>query len=137
MEPVYRLAPNEYLKQWADDQHRWIRIIRRDNADWVELTPDAERAIGWVEDLNRRSFIGTGSRFMSVVQLLSELTTRSVADPEQRIRELESQRRRIDEEIKRIQQTGEVERLTATQLIERFFQAEDNARRAAARFRRS
>lgn len=127
-EPVYRLASNEYLKQWADDQHRWIRIIRRDNADWVELTPDAERAIGWVEDLNRRSFIGTESRFMSVVQLLSELTTRSVADPEQRIRELESQRRRIDEEIKRIQQTGEVERLTATQLIERFFQAEDNAR---------
>lgn len=23
-EPVYRLASNEYLKQWADDQHRWI-----------------------------------------------------------------------------------------------------------------
>lgn len=127
-EPIYKKTATEYLKQWADEQHQWIRVIRRDNADWVELTPDAERAIGWVEELNRRSFIGTESRFMSVVQLLKELTTRSVSDPEQRILELESQRNQLDAEIDRIRVTGEVDRLTSTQLAERFFQAVDNAR---------
>ena len=57
----YPLAATAYLKQWSDEEHQLLRIIVRgsDDETTVELTADAERAIGWVEELYRREFVGT------------------------------------------------------------------------------
>lgn len=76
---LYPLGAAAYLKQWSDDEHQLIRIIVRgsDDATTVELTAEAERALGWVEDLYRREFVGTESRFLSIFQLLEEIAVRS------------------------------------------------------------
>jgi len=50
----YGRTAQEYLTQWADQQHRFIRIVA--DGPSVELTSDAERAIGWLEDLHPQSF---------------------------------------------------------------------------------
>ena len=49
----------------------------------------------------------TESRFNRIMSEMQNLTQGVNADPESRIRELESKRQEIDEQIRRIQETGE------------------------------
>lgn len=127
---LYPLGAAAYLKQWSDDEHQMIRIIVRgsDDETTVELTADAERAISWIEELYRREFIGTESRFLSIFNLLEEIVARSTEDVEQRLAQLEHERAAIESEIDRIRANGRVEPLTSTQVKERFLQVGEVAR---------
>jgi hypothetical protein len=127
---MYPLGAAAYLKQWSDEEHQLLRIIVRgsDDETTVELTADAERAISWVEELYRREFVGTESRFLSIFSLLEEIVARSTEDVEQRLAQLEQERAAIDVEIARIRESGRVEPLTSTQVKERFLQAGEVAR---------
>lgn len=127
---MYPLAALAYLKQWSDDEHQLVRIIVRgsDNDTSVELTADAERAISWVEELYRHEFVGTESRFLSILNVLEEIAVRSTDDAHKRLTQLEHERAAIDAEIARIRESGQVEQLTPTQVRERFFQASEMAR---------
>ncbi len=124
-EERYPNSAENYLKAWASDDSGWVRVVRRDDGDWVELTPESERALGWLQDMNQRTFVGTESRFMSIFHLLEEIAIRSNEDPQARIEQLEVQRAQLDVEIERIRQTGQVETLTPTQVRERFYQVVD------------
>jgi hypothetical protein len=127
---LYPLGAAPYLKQWSDEEHQLIRIIVRgsDDETTVVLTADAERAISWVEELYRREFVGTESRFLSIFNLLEEIVARSTENVEQRLAQLEQERALIDAEIARIRASGRVEPLTSTQIKERFLQAGEVAR---------
>ncbi len=120
----------DYLRQWASEEQRLIRIYAQGSEaeEVVELTRDAERAIGWVEELERRPFVGTESRFLTIFSLLEEIVARSTADPETRLKQLERDRDAIQREIDEIQETGTVKQFSTTQIKERFLQAEDTAR---------
>lgn len=124
---AYRSA-TAYLKEWADEAHRIVRIVSRGNGDFVELTADAERAIGWVEGLYRREFVGTESRFLSIFNLLEEIIARSTEDVPTRLEQLERQRDALQQEIDSIRAAGRVEPFTDTQIRERFLQAGEVAR---------
>lgn len=127
---LYPLGAAAYLKQWSDDEHQLIRIVVRgsDDETTVELTADAERAISWVEELYRREFVGTESRFLAIFNLLDEIVARSTEDVEQRLAQLEQERAAIEAEIDQIRESGRVEPLTSTQVKERFLQAGEVAR---------
>jgi hypothetical protein len=127
---IYPLGAAAYLKQWSDEEHQLLRIIVRgsDDETTVELTADTERAISWVEELYRREFVGTESRFLSIFNLLDEIVARSTEDVELRLAQLEQERAAINAEIVRIRESGRVERLTSTQVKERFLQAGEVAR---------
>ncbi len=88
---MYPLGAAAYLKQWSDEEHQLVRIIVRgsDDETTVELTPDAERAMSWVEELYRHEFVGTESRFLVIFNLLEEIVARSTEDVEQRLAKLE------------------------------------------------
>ena len=127
---LYPLGAAAYLKQWSDDEHQLIRIVVRgsDDETTVELTADAERAISWVEELYRREFVGTESRFLAIFNLLEEIVSRSTEDVEQRLAQLEQERAAIEAEIGHIRESGRVEPLSSTQVKERFLQAGEVAR---------
>lgn len=127
---IYPLSAAAYLKQWSDEEHQIVRIIVRgsDDETTVELTADAERALGWVEELYRHEFVGTESRFLVIFNLLEEIVARSTEDVEQRLAKLELERAAIDAEIARIRESRQVEPLTSTQVKERFLQAGEVAR---------
>src|SRR4051812_39869885 len=59
-----RRSPKEYFNKWCDDQ--LLRKTFNSSDDPVfTLTPAAEKAIAWLEDLKRREeFVGTESRFL-------------------------------------------------------------------------
>lgn len=124
-----------YLTEWADDQHRFIRIVS-DEQPVVELTADTERAIGWLEELHAQPFVGTESRFLSIVQMLRDMVYHSTEDPDLRLQQLEQQRDELQRQIDMIYQTGEVDdRYTTTQIKERFFEVCAQARQLLRDFR--
>jgi hypothetical protein len=99
-----------------------------------DLTPATEQVIDWIADLQVREFVGTESRLLTVFQLLQDIVNRSEHDPQARIELLEQQKDVIDKEIQAIQR-GELDVLDPTQMRERFFQAEDTARKLLSDFR--
>jgi hypothetical protein len=134
---VYPRSAAAYLKTWCDEDHRLLRSYYESGSDEpvYELTPAAERVIGWFEDLQPAEFIGAESRFLRIFGLLEEIVGRGGADVATRLAQLEQQKAEIEREIEAIQRTGAVERLTETQIKERFQEASDVARRLLADFR--
>lgn len=129
-------AAREYLAEWADNAHGWLRRYYPPDSDepHYDLTPAAERAIHWLAGLEQRAFVGAESRLKVVFDLLRQIVEGSETDPEARIAELERRRSLLDAEIERIR-AGSLELLEPTQVRERFMQAADTARALLADFR--
>lgn len=133
---LYRGKAQTYLDTWCNSDHQFLKryYLTKDDDPVFELTPGTNRAIGWLEDLNRREFIGTESQFLEIFALLKEIVTKSTEDPAVRLEELEKQKAAIQKEIDTIKQTGEVERYSEAKLKEWFLKANDVARRLLADF---
>jgi hypothetical protein len=126
-----------YLRTWCDDDHRFLRRYYPAGSDdpVYELTPDSERAIAWLEELQKSSFIGTESRFLRIFDLLQEIVTYGTEDVAARLAQLEKEKLQIETQIEGIQTSGQIEQYSQTQIKERFFEANDVARRLLADFR--
>jgi hypothetical protein len=128
-----RSAKN-YLDDWSKEQ-RLLRIyLDSDDTLLVELTPDAERSMRWLEELRQRPFVGTESRFRIIFSTLNEIVTNSSTDPEERLTYLRRQQEALQREIDEILETGEVRRLNETQIRERYMQTNENAQRLLSDF---
>lgn len=127
---VYPRAASAYLKQWCDEEHRYLRTYTRGGSDEqvAELSADTERALDWVEDLHRHNFIGTESRFLHIFGLLTEIVRMSTVDVDERLAQLEQQQAALQREIDAIRATRQIESYTPTQVKERFLQACDVGR---------
>ena len=126
-----------YLRLWCDDDHRFLRrYYEADSDDPVyELTPETERAIAWVEELQKSDFVGTESRFLRIFDLLQEIVTYGTEDVAARLAQLEKEKAQLQAQIDEIKATGQIEQYSQTQIKERFFEANDVARRLLADFR--
>lgn len=126
-----------YLRTWCDDDHRFLRRYYETGNDEpvYELTPDTERAIAWLEELQKSDFVGTESRFLRIFDLLQEIVTYGTEDVEARLAQLEKEKAQIQAQIDAIKATGQMEHYSQTQIKERFFEANDVARRLLADFR--
>ncbi len=129
-------SARDYLLDWSDESSPYLRKYYPDQGDEAEfdLTPATEKAIEWIQDLQAREFVGTESRLLLVFRLLREIVQQTEQDPQTRITALVQQRAEIDEEISRVR-SGQVDVLDTTQVRERFFQAEDMARKLLVDFR--
>ena len=126
-----------YLRIWCDDDHRFLRRYYESGSDdpVYELTPDTERAIAWVEELQKTEFVGTESRFLRIFDLLQKIVTYSTEDVAARLAQLEKDKADIQSQIDVIKATGKIEQYSRTQIRERFFEANDVSRRLLADFR--
>jgi cell division protein FtsB len=126
---LYPLPAATYLKQWSSEEYQLLRIIARGNDDpVVELTVEAERAIGWIEERYRPAFVGTESRLRSIISLLEEIVAKSTEDVATRLRQLETERNAIQQEIDRLRASGQVPPSNSTEIKERFLLASEFAR---------
>jgi hypothetical protein len=135
-EGIYPKNARRYLEDWSDERSPFLRkyYVTGNDEPQFDLTPATEKAIEWIQDLQTREFVGTESRLLTVLQLLREIVYQSEEDPETRIEKLERRKAEIDTEIDRIR-AGRIDSLDPTQVRERFFQAEDTARKLLADFR--
>ncbi|NCD09564.1 MAG: DUF3375 domain-containing protein [Negativicutes bacterium] len=135
-ERIFPRTAKEYLDEWADDEHGWLRKFYPAGHDepYFDITSLAQKAIEWLLSLRQQTFIGTESRLITVFDLLHQIAERSESDPELRLAELERRKAELEQEISRVK-TGKVELLDDTQVKERFWQAMTIAREIMSDFR--
>lgn len=135
-EAIYPKTARQYLDDWSSGQGALLRKYYTDLGDEPELdlTPATEKAIEWLKSLEQRQFVGTESRLLTMFQLLREIVYQSEQDPTRRIAELERQKAAIEAEIERVR-AGNLQPLDATQVKERYLQAEETGRRLLGDFR--
>lgn len=128
----YKNDPLDYLQQWAK-----MGYLRRyyDVGDEpvYELTPSAENALKWLEDLDKHQFVGTHSRLLQLFSILKQLVN-STASPYDRLKKLEEDRKKLDKEIEDAKK-GVYEKTDDTRIKEDYLLAEETAKRLLADFR--
>ena len=126
----------DYLNDWAGVEKGWLRKFYATGSDepHFDLTPAAEKAIAWLESLTERSFVGTESRLLTLLELLRQMSVGSETDPQTRIADLHKRRDKIDAEIALVL-SGDVPLLDGTALKDRFQQFIQMARELLADFR--
>ncbi len=135
-EDAYPRSARQYLDDWASDERAWLRKFYPATSDdpHYDLTPSAERAISWLEGLERRQFVGTASRLMTVFELLRQLAEGTEIDPTSRIVELEKRKAQIEAEIQQIKD-GRLSLMDSTEVKDRFLLMADTARALLSDFR--
>jgi len=132
----YKLRARKYISLWCSEEKEYIRrYYNSQNVAVVELTPSLERLFSFLEEIEPKKFVGTESRFRTILFQLRELYQNINEDPETRIAQLKKQRKQIDDEIKQIQETGIVKTYTDVQVQERIEEIVRNSRSLLGEFR--
>jgi len=103
-EGTFPKAPKAYLDDWAASDVGWLRKYYPAGSDepHFDATPAVEKALGWIESLQVRSFVGTESRLNTVFELLRQMDFGAESDPDVRLTELHRRRAEIDADIERL-----------------------------------
>jgi hypothetical protein len=113
-----------YLTSWCAAETRWLhRFLEVGRAEPVyELTPHSENVLTFLDHVigNELGFIGTESRLRIVIDTLADLVVHAFDDPKRRIAHLRDEKARIEAEIDRIENDGQVNRYQPAQIRERF-----------------
>jgi hypothetical protein len=135
-----RKEAREYLNDWCGDD---FRCLRREFSEKLreyiyKLTPDAEKALSFLEELRagqRQGYTTAQSRFKNILEGLRELSREANPDPEQHIVELIDQRKKIDEIIRGIRETGTAPTLEPGEVKDRLLDLDRTVEQFVADFR--
>jgi hypothetical protein len=109
-------------KKWSETSNGFIfRYYNEDNIEMVELSTSVNRLFRYFEDIEglKNMFIGTESKFLEVLDRIKELDHNTIKNPKARIDELQKQKQKIEAEISKIEETGNVETYSHIQVAER------------------
>ncbi|MEZ5901216.1 MAG: DUF3375 domain-containing protein [Hyphomicrobiaceae bacterium] len=135
-EDAFPRDATSYLEDWASDRCGWLRRYYASGTDepLYDLTPATELALGWLQSLGPRAFIGTESRLITILELLRQLVEGTETDAGSRIETLLRQRAEIDAEMARLRE-GHVDLLSPASVRDRFAEVVATARSLLSDFR--
>lgn len=125
-----------YLADWTHESRGWLRKFYPEGSDvpHYDLTPEAEKALSWMEQLSGKRFLGTEGRLSICIDLLRQIVHGREENRELRLRELKNRKRAIEDEIARLR-AGEFSGLSDRELRERFVRFSETARELLGDFR--
>lgn len=116
--------PEQYLAAWCSGDTRWLqRLLERDRNEPVyQLTAHTEDVFVFLDRALQRDLgvVGTESRLRMIISTLADLVAGASHDPDVRLAHLHEERRRLDEEIARVQRDGVTTRYEPAAVRERF-----------------
>lgn len=126
----------KYINSWCSEEKKYLhKYYNQSRIPVVELSPSIERLFNFIENSEQKEFVGTDSRFQTILFQLRDLDQHVNADPEARIKELKNQRKKIDDEIQQIQKTGEVRTYSKVEIEERLGEISRSSRDLLSEFR--
>ena len=134
--PRFPRPAKHYLDDWSAPEKGWLRRFYPPDSDepHYDLTPAVQKALGWVDDLRARSFIGTESRLTTIFELLRQMVYGADADPAARLVDLQRRRAVIDAEIDHLE-AGDIAIADPVTQRDRYQQFARTARELLADFR--
>ena len=131
----YEEKSTKYIKDWV--REGYLSLYTDDQGqDLHSLTPEMESVLEWISSLlQKRSFVGTESRFLDIFSKLRELVQNTSENWEAKVAELENQKLKIDEQIRQLKITQTVPTYEDYQIISRFNDVNTVARSLMRDFR--
>lgn len=120
---LYPRSAREYLIEWAAPDKGWLRrFYKAGTTEQVfDITPAVAKTAFWLESLTTRSFVGTESRLLTLVNLLQQMKEGTEKDPAKQLAEVD--RKITDLKLQREQiLDGQFRALDATALKDRLQQ---------------
>ena len=115
---------DRYLSDWCSNDTRWLKRYYEPGNDEPKysLTAHTEDVLAFLDNVLDKDlgFVGTHSRLHLIISTLQELLIKGSDDPATRLEHLQKQRKKIDEQIARIEQSNEVDVEPPTLIRERF-----------------
>lgn len=129
----YSQKAAQYIEKWSNAG--FLRKYPNDNGeDLHELTSDTAKVLKWLEDLQKREFVGTNSRFRDIFSKLQQMIEQSTESAERRIEELQKKKWEIEQEINLLTLGKKPEVINDTDIKEQFYDLNKMARELLSDF---
>ena len=125
---LYPKNPKDYLDDFVGDKSGYLRKYHGlDDEALYELTPHTQKALEFLEGLEKSEFVGSRSKFNIIFELLEELEFETNLSDEERIESLEKEKENIDKKIEAIRVKKDL-RFDSSRIKEHFMLLSQTAR---------
>src|SRR5690554_2507822 len=131
---TYETKAKKYISNWTN---RGFLTNYPDEQGEVfyELSAHSSKTIDWLANLKKEEFVGTESKFNSILHQLKELVEFTNEDAEKRIQLLEEKKLVIEQQIQRIKIGEDVKVFEAFEIVPRFNQLNQSAKELLSDFK--
>ena len=118
---TYEEKAEKYIKKWIDCG--FLTNYRNEDGEiYYELSSHTSKVIDWLAGLKQEEYIGTESKFRSIINQLQELVEYTNDDREKRLQLLEERKMQIEHQIQQLQIGEEVKVYEEYEIVPRFQQ---------------
>ena len=131
---TYEEKAVKYIKKWTDSG--FLTNYRNEDGEiYYELSSHSSKVIDWLSGLKREEYIGTESKFKSIITQLRELVEYTSEDREKRRQILEDKKLEIEQQIQRLQMGDDVKIFEEYEIVPRFQQVSKLAKELLSDFK--
>ena len=131
---TYEEKAAKYIKKWTDSG--FLTNYRNEDGEiYYELSSHSTKVIDWLSGLKQEEYIGTESKFKSIINQLKELVEYTNEDREKRLQLLEDKKLEIEHQIQQLQMGEEVKVFEEYEIVPRFQQINKLAKELLSDFK--
>ncbi|MBR0176168.1 MAG: DUF3375 domain-containing protein [Bacteroidales bacterium] len=118
---TYEEKAAKFIRNWTDNGYL-TNYRNEDGEIYYELSSHSSKVIDWLAGLKQEEYIGTESKFKSIISQLKELVEYTNEDREKRLQLLEDKKLEIEHQIQRLQMGEDVKVFEEYEIVPRFQQ---------------
>ena len=118
---TYEEKAAKFIRKWTDNGYL-TNYRNEDGEIYYELSSHSSKVIDWLAGLKQEEYIGTESKFKSIISQLKELVEYTNEDREKRLQLLEDKKLEIEHQIQRLQIGEDVKVFEEYEIVPRFQQ---------------
>ena len=131
---TYEEKAAKYIKRWTDCG--FLTNYRNEDGEiYYELSSHSSKVIDWLSGLKQEEYIGTESKFKSIISQLKELVEFTNEDKEKRLQLLEDKKLEIEQQIQQLQMGEDVRVFEEYEIVPRFQQINKQAKELLTDFK--
>ena len=124
----------KYIKKWTESGFL-TNYKNEDGEIYYELSSHSSKVIDWLSGLKREEYIGTESKFNSIITQLRELVEYTNEDREKRLQILKDKKLEIEQQIQRLEMGDNVKIFEEYEIVPRFQQVSKLAKELLSDFK--
>ncbi len=131
---TYEEKAAKYIKRWTDSG--FLTNYRNEDGEiYYELSSHSSKVIDWLSGLKQEEYIGTESKFKSIITQLKELVEFTNEDRGKRLQLLEDKKQEIEYQIQQLQLGEDVKVFEEYEIVPRFQQINKQAKELLTDFK--
>lgn len=131
---TYEEKAIKHIKRWTDSG--FLTNFRNEEGEiYYELSSHSSKVIDWLSGLKSEEYIGTESKFKSIITQLKELVEYTNEDKEKRLQLLEDKKLEIEQQIQQLRMGEDVKVFEEYEIVPRFQQINKLAKELLSDFK--